>query len=67
MTKTKARQRAKAKAAQKPRKKQTNTDRTAPTRRRGQFDPGPGSIKGPQQSAKTKEFAGARAGAARSR
>ena len=67
MTKAKARQRAKAKAAQKARKREANAgqaDRNIPP---GQFDPGPGSIKGPRVNANTGNFAGARRGASRSR
>ena len=67
MTKAKARQRAKAKAAQKVRKREANADRPGQQIRPGQFDPGTGSIKGPGANATTRNFAGARRGAARSR
>ena len=67
MTKAKARQRAKAKAAQKARKREANADRPDQHIRPGQFDPGPGSIKGPRANANTGNFAGARRGASRSR
>lgn len=67
MTKAKARQRAKAKAAQKARKRADNADRTDPKIRPGQYDPGPGSIKGPSANTNVKNFAGAKRGAARSR
>jgi hypothetical protein len=67
MTKARARERAKAKAAQKARKRDANDERAGPKIRPGQFDPGAGSIKGPSANAGTKNFAGARRGAARSR
>ncbi len=67
MTKAKARQRAKAKAAQKARKRETNADRPGQNIKPGQFDPGAGSIKSPGVNANTKNFAGAKRGAARSR
>jgi len=67
MTKAKARERAKAKAAQKAKKRDANDERAGPKIRPGQFDPGAGSIKGPSASAATKNFGGARRGAARSR
>jgi len=67
MTKAKARQRAKAKASQKVRKREAAADRPGPKIRPGQFDPGASSIKGPRVHANTKNFAGARRGAARSR
>ena len=67
MTKAKARQRAKAKAGQKAKKRETNADRPGEKIRPGQFDPGPGSIKGPSMNASTRSFGGARRGAARSR
>lgn len=67
MTKAKARQRAKAKAAQKARKQDAGPERPAQKVRPGQFDPGPGSIKGPNANPGTRTFAGARRGAARSR
>lgn len=67
MTKARARQRAKAKAGQKAKKRQANADKPGENIRSGQFDPGPGSIKGPSNNATTKSFAGARRGASRSR
>jgi hypothetical protein len=67
MTKAKARQRAKSKAAQKARKREANADQPGQKIRPGQFDPGPGSIKGPRMNANAKNFGGARRGAARSR
>jgi hypothetical protein len=67
MTKAKARQRAKAKAAQKAKKREAKADQSGPKIRPGQFDPGPGSIKGPRMNANAKSFGGARRGAARSR
>ena len=67
MTKAKARQRAKAKAAQKARKREANADRPGHMVPPGQFDPGAGSIKGPRVNANTRNFAGARRGASRSR
>ncbi len=67
MTKAKARQRAKAKAAEKARKREANADRPGQETRPGQFDPGTSSIKGPGKNADTKNFAGARRGASRSR
>jgi hypothetical protein len=65
MTKARARQRAKAKASQKVKKREASADQPDQKIRPGQFDPGSGSIKGP--NANTKHFAGARRGAARSR
>ncbi len=67
MTKAKARQRAKAKAAQKAGHREANADRPGQKIRPGQFDPEASSIKGPVANASTKNFAGARRGAARSR
>lgn len=67
MTKAKARQRAKANAAKKARKREANADQAGQKIPRGQFDPGPGSIKGPGKNANTKNLAGAKRGAARSR
>lgn len=67
MTKAKARQRAKAKAAQKAKKRDANAERPEQHIPPGQFDPGPGSIKGPNPNASAKNFAVARRGAARSR
>jgi hypothetical protein len=65
MTKAKARERAKAKAAEKAKKRATAADQPADTIRPGQFDAGPGSIKGPRVN--TKISGAARRGAARSR
>ena len=65
MTKARARQRAKAKASKKVKKREADTGRPEQKIKPGQFDPGPGTIKGP--NANTKHFAGARRGAARSR
>ena len=67
MTKAKARLRAKAKAAQKIKKRAANADQPGPKVRQGQFDPGPGLIKGPSRNANVKNFGGAKRGAARSR
>ncbi len=67
MTKAKARTRAKAKAAQKIKKRKANADQPGPRVRLGQFDPGPGLIKGPARNPNVKNFAGAKRGAARSR
>ena len=67
MTKARARQRAKAKAGQKARKREATADRPEQKIRPGQYDPGAGSIKGPRMNANTKNFAGAKRGAARSR
>ena len=67
MTKAKARQRAKANAAKKNIKRKANADRPDQPIHPGQFDPGPGSIKGPSVNANTKTFGGARRGAARSK
>ncbi len=65
MTKAKARQRAKAKAVEKAKKRAVAADQPAETMRPGQFDAGPGSIKGPRVN--TKIAGAARRGAARSR
>ncbi len=65
MTKARARQRAKAKAAQKVSKREANAGQPSQKIKPGQFDPGPGSIKGPRAS--TPNFAVARRGSARSR
>ncbi len=67
MTKAKARQRAKAKAAQKARKREANANQPDQKIPPGKYDPGEGSIKSPMASANTKNFGGARRGAARSR
>ena len=67
MTKAKARQRAKAKAGQKAKKREANAGQPSQAIRPGQFDPGPGVIKGPGSNANTKTFGGARRGAPRSR
>ena len=65
MTKAKARERAKAKAAQKAKKRAANAGQLSQTIRPGQFDPGPGSIKGVRVNAKS--FTRAKTGSARSR
>jgi hypothetical protein len=67
MTKAKARQRAKAKAAEKIKKREANPDRGGNTIKPGQFDPGSGSIKSARVNADTRNFGGAKRGAARSR
>jgi hypothetical protein len=67
MTKAKARQRAKAKAGQKARKREAAADHPGQKIRPGQFDPGAGSQKSPRMNANTKNFGGAKRGAARSR
>ena len=67
MTKAKARQRAKAKAAKKVKKREANADQPDQNVQPGRYDPGPGSIKSPFVNANTKNFGGARRGAARSR
>jgi hypothetical protein len=67
MTKARARQRAKAKAGQKAKKREAKPGQPDNAPKRGQFDPGPGVIKGPRANANTKTFGGARRGAARSR
>jgi hypothetical protein len=72
MTKAKARQRAKANAAKKAKKRATaaaaaDADQPDQKNRQGQFDPGTGSIKGPRESASTKNLARSKRGAARSR
>jgi len=69
MTKARARARAKAKAAQKAKKPETakKADRPEQKIRPGQFDPGSNSISSARGSANTKNFGGARRGAARSR
>ncbi len=67
MTKARARQRAKAKAAQKIKKRQAAAGLPGPIIRPGQFDPQSSSIKGPIENANTRNFAGAKSGATRSR
>ena len=67
MTKAKARQRAKAKAAQKARKREAGADQAGQPIRRGQFDHGGGSIKGPRTNPNAMNLGGAKRGAARSR
>ena len=72
MTKAKARQRAKANAAKKAKKRATaaaaaDADQPGQKNRQGQFDPGTSSIKGPRESASTKNLARSKRGAARSR
>jgi len=67
MTKAKARQRAKANAAKKAKKRKANADQPDRKVPPGQFDPGPGTIKGPGANPNAKSVGGARRGAARSR
>jgi hypothetical protein len=67
MTKAKARQRAKARAAQKTKKRERQTDQPDQNIRAGKFDPGTGSIKGPNASSSAKNFGVARRGSARSK
>ena len=67
MTKAKARLRAKAKATQKVRKRQANAGQASQQIQPGRFDPGASSIKGPRMNANTKNLAGAKRGATRSR
>ena len=67
MTKARARQRAKANAAKKAKKREVNADRPGQEIKPGQFDPGAGSITGPNVNVGAKNFAGSKRGAARSR
>jgi hypothetical protein len=67
MTKAKARQRAKAKAGQKARKREINADQSGQKIQQGRFDSGASSIKGLRVNVDTKNLAGAKRGAARSR
>ena len=67
MTKAKARERAKARAGQKAKKREANPEQPGPIVRQGQFDPQSSAIKGPVTNPNTKNFAGAKSGAARSR
>ena len=67
MTKARARERAKAKAGQKAKKRDVNASHPGEEIKRGQFDPGSGSIKTPGAKANTKSFAASGRGAARSR
>jgi hypothetical protein len=67
MTKAKARARAKARAGQKAKKHEPNADHSGPIVRQGQFDPQSSAIKGPVANPNTKNFAGAKSGAARAR
>jgi len=67
MTKARARQRAKAKAGQKAAKREANASEPGQTIQPGQFDPGSNSISSPMAKANTRNLAGARRGAARSR
>jgi hypothetical protein len=67
MTKARARKRAKAKAAQKIKKREAAANLPGPEVRPGQFDPQSSAIKGPVENPNTRNFGGARAGAARSR
>ena len=67
MTKARARERAKARAGQKTTKRTAAADQTDQNIPRGQFDPGTGSIKGPNANSGAQNFGGARRGAARSK
>ncbi len=67
MTKARARQRAKAKAGQKAKKLANAAAHPGQELKRGQFDPGSGSIKTPGAKANTRNFAASGRGAARSR
>jgi hypothetical protein len=67
MTKARARERAKAKAGQKAKKRDVAASHPGEEIKRGQFDPGSGSIKTPGAKANTKSFAASGRGAARSR
>ena len=63
MTKAKARQRAKAKAVEKAKKRAVAADQPAETMRPGQFDAGPGSIKGAAGEYQDRRRGTARGGA----
>lgn len=67
MTKARARERAKAKAGQKAKKREATANHPGEEIKRGQFDPGSGSIKTPGTKANTRNFAASGRGAARSR
>ncbi len=67
MTKAKARLRAKARAARKAVKREAGAGQPGQKIKPGQFDPGPGSIKGPRMNPNTRGFAAAKRGSARSR
>jgi hypothetical protein len=67
MTKARARERAKAKAGQKAKKHESAAAHPGEEIKRGQFDPGSGSIKTPGMKANTKSFSATGRGAARSR
>ncbi|MGB0629935.1 MAG: hypothetical protein ACPGRZ_04510 [Alphaproteobacteria bacterium] len=67
MSKARARARAKGKAGQKAGKRESAVDHPGQAIKRGQFDPGSGSIKTPGTRASTKSFASTGRGAARSR
>ncbi len=67
MTKARARERAKAKAGLKAKKHESGASHPGDEIKRGQFDPGSGSIKTPGAKATTKNFAASGRGAARSR
>lgn len=67
MTKAKARARAKAKAGQKVKKRENTTEHPTEKIKRGQFDPGSGSIKTPGAKANTTSFSATGRGASRSR
>jgi len=67
MTKARARERAKAKAGQKAKKRAAAAAHPGEEIKRGQFDPGTGSIKTPGAKANTRKLAASGRGAARSR
>ena len=67
MTKAKARQRAKAKAARKTKERDAGPDQPGQKIKPGRFDPESGSIKSARVNADTRNFGGAKRGAARSR
>ncbi len=67
MTKARARERAKAKAGQKVKKREANADRTDQTIRKGQFDPGAGTMRKAGANTGANIFGGARRGAPRSK
>ncbi len=67
MTKARARERAKAKAGQKAKRREANADRTDQNIRKGQFDPGAGTIKQTGANTGAKVFGAARRGAPRSK
>ena len=66
MTKAKARMRAKAKAGQKLKKREARAEQTKQVRP-GQFDPGPGTIKGFDVNSNARHFGKGQRGSSRSR